>query len=73
MEHLRRDPDVQRERPVEYENHHLMRSLHYPTPIRSTRADCVIILAHMRITAIRAHLPRDGAQRGWDDVAQVSR
>ncbi|TQM09328.1 hypothetical protein FB558_5082 [Pseudonocardia kunmingensis] len=39
LEHLRRDPDIQRERPVEYEDHHPMRSLHHPTPIRSTRAN----------------------------------
>jgi len=29
MEHLCRDPDVQRERAVEYENHHVMRSRHH--------------------------------------------
>ncbi|BDX30974.1 hypothetical protein TUM20985_15210 [Mycobacterium antarcticum] len=56
MEHFRRDPDVQRERPVEYEDHHLMRSKHHPTPIRSTRADRVIILARVGIPAMRAHL-----------------
>ncbi len=50
MEHLRLNPHVQRKRPVENEDHHLMRSLHSLTAIRSARSDRVIILPREPMT-----------------------